>query len=314
MRTNVTFKSDDIPMAGHLYVPDDHKKGDRRAGVVVSHPFGGVKEQTAGKYAEALSERGFVVLTFDARYQGESGGAPRFLEDPFARAEDIKSAVTHLCTLASVDPNRVGALGICASGGYVPYAAQTDLRIKAIGTVSAADMGMLYREGLGGTSNERALHQMLEESAKARNDEAAGKPPRLDPIVPNSRAEITDKTPDLYAEGYEYYRTPRAQHPHSPNLFLFRSVDRIAQFSSYDGIHMLGPRPLLMIAGNDADTRYFSELAVSKAMPPAELFIIDGATHIDLYDREPFFAQVVDKLDAFYSASLGGVQRVARAA
>ena len=117
MRTNVTFKSNDLKIAGHLYLPDDYKKGEKRPAIVVSHPFGGVKEQTAGLYAKKLSEKCFITLAFDASYQGESEGEPRFLEDPFLRAENIKSAVSFLETRDEVDEQGIGALGICASGG-----------------------------------------------------------------------------------------------------------------------------------------------------------------------------------------------------
>ena len=147
-KTNVTYDSAGIPLAGHLYTPDDSHTGPRPA-IVVGHPGSGVKEQAAGLYARHLSEEGFVTLAFDAAYQGQSEGEPHTLEDPFHRVEDIKSAVTFLSLRDEVDAERIGALGICASGGYVMPAAATDHRVKAVATVSAVDEGSVFRDGLG---------------------------------------------------------------------------------------------------------------------------------------------------------------------
>jgi fermentation-respiration switch protein FrsA (DUF1100 family) len=303
MRSNVTFNSNGLKVAGHLYLPDDYKKGEKRPAIVVGHPLGGVKEQTAGLYAKKLSEKGFIALAFDASYQGESEGEPRFLEDPFARAEDVKSAVTFLATRDEVDQEQIGALGICASGGYVPYAAQTDRRIKAVATVSAADIGDLLRRGTyykaGGTSEE-TLEQHLEESNKARIEEAKGMPPPRKHIVPNSPEEVPKDAPTLFREAADYYRTPRAQHPNSQNWMLIRSMDKIAGYSSYDRVDMISPHPLLMIAGTEADTRYFSEMAINKANDPKELFLIKGATHIDMYDRDKYVSPAVEKISGFF--------------
>jgi fermentation-respiration switch protein FrsA (DUF1100 family) len=285
MKSNVTFKSNGLKIAGHLYLPDEYKEGEKCPAIIISHPMGGVKEQTAGLYAKKLSERGFITLAFDASYQGESEGEPRYLEDPFARAEDVKSAVTFLETRDEVDGEEIGALGICASGGYVPYAAQTDRRIKAVAGISGADVGDMVRNGFG-NSTLPSLENLLEQSAKARIEEAKGKPPLLAHIVPNTPEEVPKDAPGLMREGTDYYRTPRAQHPNSPNWFLVRSIDKVAGYSSYDRVDMISPRPLLMIAGTKADTKYFSERAIEKAKEPKELFLIDGATHISLYDKK----------------------------
>src|SRR5262249_40001856 len=161
MKSNVTFESAGLQLAGHLYTPDE-TTSDRRPGIVVSHPASGVKEQTAGRYAERLAHEGFVTLAFDAAHWGKSAGEPRFLEDPFRRIEDIKNAVTFLSLRDEVDPGRIGALGICASGGYAIPATATDHRIKAVATVSASDLGSWFRDGLGRTQNPEVLQALLD--------------------------------------------------------------------------------------------------------------------------------------------------------
>jgi fermentation-respiration switch protein FrsA (DUF1100 family) len=303
VQTPVTFLSNTFTLAGILFTPDSHT-GGRLPAVVVSHPGGGVKEQTASLYAERLAAEGYATLVFDAAYQGESGGEPRFLEDPFQRSEDIKSAVTYLTTRDDVDADRIGALGICASGGYVPFAAQTDHRIKAVGTISALDIGDYLGTGLGHGQDPAVLDTLLTTAGALRTAEARGEEPTYEIWAPPT-AEGLESAPALYREAHDYYCTPRAQHPRSENKWLLQSIDRIAQFDAYAKIAMISPRPVLMIAGSEADTRYFSEEAIAKAAEPKELFLVDGASHIDLYDRDQYVSQAVTKLDDFFGKYLG---------
>ncbi|KAE9362886.1 alpha/beta-hydrolase [Stipitochalara longipes BDJ] len=285
MAQSVTYQSRGITYAANLFFPPgEPTQNGKRAAIVVSHPFGGVKEQTAGLYAKLLAEAGFITLAFDAAYQGASSGEPRYLEDPYQRVEDVKAAVTFLTTRDEVDAERIGALGICASGGYVPAAAATDRRIKAVATISGADTGRLFREGLGGGQSRDDLFKALEQAGKERTLEAKSGKPHLEHIVPNTQQEVAAGTPTLYKEGTDYYRTPRAAHPNSVNWYISRSIDILATYSSYAFVDLISPHPLLMIAGSEADTLYFSKDAIAAAKEPKELFIVPGKTHIDLYD------------------------------
>jgi hypothetical protein len=183
MKTNVRYDSVGLQLAGHLYTPDDEANGPRPA-IVVGHPGSGVKEQAAGLYAKRLAEHGFVSLAFDAAYQGESEGEPRGLEDPAHRVEDIKAAVSFLSVRDEVDPNRIGALGICASGGYVIPATATDHRIKVVATVSGVDMGRQFRNGGDGKQDPAIIQGMLDAAAAARTGEARGEGVGVFPIFP----------------------------------------------------------------------------------------------------------------------------------
>jgi uncharacterized protein len=236
---------------GEPLPPPSFEQKPQKAAIVVAHPFGGVKEQTAGLYAQKLVEEGFITLAFDAAYQGESTGEPRYLEDPFQRVEDIKNALTYLTTLDSVDPDRIGAIGVCASGGYVPFAAQTDRRIKAVATVSAADVGGLFRSGLSSSQTRSELLSQLAEAGAERTKEAHGQKPRLEHVVPNTPGEVPAGCPDLYREGTDYYRTSRAQFPTSVNWYVWRSVDLWAGYSSFGLSEVISPHPLLVIAGGE---------------------------------------------------------------
>ncbi|MFI7611110.1 alpha/beta hydrolase [Nonomuraea terrae] len=302
MRTDVTFLSAGLKIAGHLHTPGGEAIG-RRPAIVVGHPGSGVKEQAAGLYARRLAEQGFVTLAFDAAYQGESEGEPRGLEDPAHRVEDLKAAVTFLATLQGVDPDRIGALGICASGGYALAAAATDHRIRAVGTVSAVDLARQFRLGADGTQDPAVIRGMLEAAAAARTAEARGEGVRSFPLFPDTGEEARRGGPHVY-EGWEYYCTPRAQHPRSAKSLTWSSVDRVATFDAFGALTLLAPRPLLMIVGREAVTSWMSVEAFQKAPGPKELLWIDGAMHTDLYDKEAYVTPAVAKLTGFFQAHL----------
>ena len=171
---SVKFINGSLEMAGNLYFPEGFDASRKYAAIVCVHPGGGVKEQTAGRYAEQLAREGFVTLAFDASCQGESGGTPRFLEDPYARVNDVRSAVDFLATQDFVDRDRIGALGVCAGGGYAIHATMTDRRIKAVGAVSAVNIGSMFRVGWHGNEAPEKSIALLELGAAARTREAAG--------------------------------------------------------------------------------------------------------------------------------------------
>ncbi|WP_201004133.1 alpha/beta hydrolase [Paenibacillus glycanilyticus] len=303
MKTDVTFESVGIKIAGHLYSPKGEVDVPRPA-IVIGHPGTAVKEQSAGLYAKRLAEKGLITLTFDAAYQGESGGEPRGLEDPYHRVEDFKAAVSFLSIRNDVDPERIGALGICASGGYVIPATVTDHRIKAVATVSAADIHLQFRKGSDGKQDPAIFRSMLDAAVQARTSQARGEGIGVFPIFPETEDQARAMG-DLHAfEGWEYYCTDRAQHQRSAKFFTWDSIDRIAYFEAFRFIDQISPRPLLMIAGNQAVTSWMTTDAIAKAKEPKELFWLDGATHVDTYDKDEYVTTAISKLAEFFRTHL----------
>jgi len=302
MKTDVSFDSAGLTLAGHLYLPDNGAPAPYPA-IVVGHPGSGVKEQTAGLYAHRLAEQGFATLTFDAAYQGESEGEPRGLEDPAHRVEDMKAAVSFLSANDMVDPNRIGALGICASGGYAIATAASDARIKAVATVSGVDIARQFRYGADGTRAPAIYRGMLDVAAAARTAEAHGEGVGVFPLFPTTESEARADGQHVF-EGYEYYCTDRAQHPRSAKMFTWSSVDRLATFDAFRFVDWISPRPLLWIVGTEAVTSWMTSEAFMAAREPKEVFWIDGASHVDLYDKDEFVTPAITKLSSFFTLSL----------
>lgn len=300
---SVKFKSNGITLAGNLYYPEGFQSGNKPiAAIVVSHPGAGVKEQTAGLYAKRLAEKGFITLTFDAAYQGESEGMPRGLEDPAQRVEDIRSAVAFLTTIKGIDATKIGVLGICASGGYSIVAAATDHTIKAIATVSGVDLGDWNRKGSDGKQDPQIIQSMLDAAAADRIATLNGNAPGTFGI--RFTEEQAKALGGINYEGWEYYSTKRAEHPNQTNFMTWSSVERIAGFYSPHFAHLIAPRPVLMIAGTEAQTLWMTKDAYEKANEPKELFLIEGSTHVSLYDKEQYVTPAVIKLDAFFKSNL----------
>jgi len=301
----VTYPARNIGTAivANLFKPAGFQTSRTYAAIVVTHPFGGVKEQTAGLYALHLAEQGFLTLAYDASYQGESGAEPRLMEVPAQRLDDISCAIDFLVGHPLVDAERIGSLGICAGGGYALCNAATELRVKAVAAVSTFDLGEARREGMGAISYEERMKR-LKDAGEARSREAGGEPVRLVPVVPDNTASFTQSTPQLYREGHDYYRTARAQHPNSPNRYVFSSLPLQMAFFPFERLDTISPRPLLVIAGSRADTLFWSRQVYEKAREPKELHVIEGATHIDMYDRPQFVAPAVTKLTDFFGRHL----------
>ncbi|PPT86627.1 MULTISPECIES: alpha/beta hydrolase [Xanthomonas] len=291
-------------IAANLFKPPGFDGANKYPAVVIVHPIGGVKEQTAGLYALHLARKGYITLAFDATYQGDSGGEPRLMELPAARVDDVSSSIDFLSAHANVNPDRIGLLGICGGGGYALNAAQTELRIKAVATVSAADIGGLRRSGLGGSRQSAERIKLLKEASLQRSLEAQGGPVRLTATVPESAKDFTSSTPVMYREGFEYYRTSRGRHPNAVCRAVFSTLPAQMAFYAFEALETISPRPILMIAGDKADSLYFSQDAYSKAIEPKELFLVAGATHIDMYDKRQYVVPAVHKLSSFFDSHL----------
>ncbi len=302
--TQVQFRAHGLQVAAILNMPTS-TEGEKKSypAIVCVHPGSSCKDQTAGMYAKKLAEQGYVTIAFDASYQGESEGEPRFAEYPAARVEDIRCAVDYLATLDDVDMERIGVLGVCAGGGYAVHAAMTERRIRAVGTVVAINIGRGYR-------GEGDPIQILEAVAQQRTAEARGAEPLVTNWIPTSHAEREAAgMNDIDLVGaVDYYTTARGQHPNSPNQLRFTSVDAIIGFDAFHMVDSLLTAPLQIIIGS-VKGAYGSygdgiELYERAASVNKDLFIIEGTSHYDLYDQPEPVNQAVDTLTTFYKEFL----------
>jgi fermentation-respiration switch protein FrsA (DUF1100 family) len=304
-RTTVSFDSAGIPLAAHLHTPDTSAPGPWPA-LVVGHPGTGVKEQTSGTYARLMAERGFVTLAFDAANQGESGGLPRGLEDPAQRVEDFKAAVSYLTTRDDVDPDRIGLLGICASGSYSLAATGGDHRVRAVATVSTAEPARQFRLGADGTQDPSVFQALLDAAAAARSAAARGEDPGTMTMFPETAEQARALGGEHGAEGFEYYCTPRGRHQRSAKTLAWESIDRMAFHDAFTAVPLIGPRPVLQIIGERAVTAWMAVEAHQRATGPKEIHWIKDASHVDLYDKKQYIDPAVDKLTDFFTTHLTG--------
>ncbi|ORA39325.1 alpha/beta hydrolase [Mycobacterium aquaticum] len=280
---NVSFLNQyRMSVSGSLFAPKDLDRRARTSAVVVGHPMGAVKEQSANLYATKLAEQGFVAMSLDLSFWGDSAGEPRNAVSPDIYAEDFSAAVDFLRTQAFVDRERIGALGICGSGSFVVSAAKIDPRIKAIATVSMYDMGAANRNGLRHSVTAEQRQQIIEHAARQRDVEFAGGAVEYTAGTPE---QLTDRSTAVDREFYDFYRTSRGFSSKTTTHPTLASNVKFMNFYPFTDIETISPRPMLFIAGEHAHSREFSEDAFRLAGPAKQLVIVPGAGHVDLYDR-----------------------------
>ena len=298
----INFKNRNWDVAGNLYLPENFDKTNKYPAIVCVHPGSSVKEQTAGLYANQLATSAFITLTFDASFQGESGGEPRFLEDPATRVEDIRCAIDFLTTLEFVDNERIGALGICAGGGYAANASISEKRIKAIATVAATNASRAFREA--------NPVETLKAVAQQRTAEANGAEKLINNWIPNSVQEAKRagmEELDLM-EAIDYYRTPRGQHPNSCNKLLFTSMANLIMFDAFHLAEYFLTQPLLVIVGDKVGAfgsyRDGFDLYNKAASDNKKIYTVKGAGHYDLYDQPKATNEALQQIIPFFQENL----------
>lgn len=300
-REKVTFKNRyGITLAGHLYLPKNLEKAPALA---ISGPFGAVKEQASGLYANAMAERGFAALAFDASYTGESGGEPRHVASPDINTEDFSAAVDFLGLQANVNRDKIGIIGICGFGGFALNATAADKRVKAVATTSMYDMSRVNARGYFDSTTPAQRTEILEQMSQQRWEDAKSGTPKLaSQGLPN---EIKGDEPQFVKDYFDYYKTDRGFHTRSINSNSSWTVTTpisLMNMPILTYIDEISPRPMLLIAGSEAHSRYFSEDAHKAAAEPKELIIIPEAVHTDLYDKADIIP--FDKLESFFTENL----------
>ena len=302
----VTFKNQyKMNIAGNLYLPKDMDKSKKHAAIIVGHPVGAVKEQSADLYAVKMADRGFVTLSVDLAFWGGSDGQPRNAVAPELYAETFSAAVDYLGTGPFADREKIGAIGICGSGSFAISAAKIDPRLKAVATISMYDMGAANRNGLNHSLTLAQRKQIIADAAEQRYVEFQGGATKY---TSGTVHEITEKSNPIEREFYDFYRTPRGEFTpagSSPLLTTHPTLSsntKFMNFYPFNDIETISPRPLLFITGDQAHSKEFSEDAYKRAAEPKELYYVAGAGHVDLYDRVELIP--FDKLESFFKANL----------
>ncbi|MFQ2257323.1 alpha/beta hydrolase [Aeromonas dhakensis] len=303
--SHVTFPNRNgqgITMAAIVHFPPHFDERKQYPAVVVSHPGGGVKEQTAGLYASKLAEQGLIAIAFDRSYQGESSGEPRQLENPHVSTEDVSAVVDYLTTLPYVDQNRIGAMGICAGAGYSANAAIQDRRIKALGMVSAVNIGQMFRNGWDNSVKDADAMGYLAFGSQARTTDAAGTAYATIPLAPLREEDAPNEE---LREAWEYYHTPRCEHPNAPGFALTRNLNQIITYDAYHKAEAFLTQPILAVAGSVAGSKWMSDdLLARAASTDKTLHVVEGANHMSLYDVPHYVDEAVAKLAPFFLRTL----------
>lgn len=306
----VTYVVNGVEIAANLYVPADYSEKDEKKypAVAVAHPNGGVKEQVSGLFAQNLAEAGYIALAFDASFQGASGGLPRGLDIPENRVNDVHGAVDYLSTLKKVDSTRIGLLGICGGGGYTLKAAQTEKRAKAVATLSMFNTGAVrLNNGLKGYEPSADIQKRLLDAMNARTEEAlTGKTvyPAPSNTPSPTREQLLAQPKGLYSEGGLYYYFDY-KHPKAGAAVPLKCLPDLIDFDVRRNMNLVNV-PLLMMAGSAADTLYMTEDAFNLATGTEnkELYLIDGATHIQTYFVPEYVEKETLKLVEFFGKNL----------
>ncbi|WP_156402355.1 alpha/beta hydrolase [Caulobacter sp. Root1472] len=302
----VTFKTQyQTTVAANLFLPKDLDQGAKIAAIVVGHPMGAVKEQSANLYATKMAEQGFVAMSLDLPFWGESEGSPRNAVSPDFYAEAFSAAVDFLGTRPFVDRERIGAIGVCGSGSFVISAAKIDPRMKAIATVSMYDMGAANRDALNHSLTIVQRKAIIAAAAQQRYAEFEGGETAYTGGTTHS---LTADTDPIQREFYDFYRTPRGAFtpvggsPETTTHPTLTSNVKFMNFYPFNDIETISPRPMLFISGDQAHSREFSAEAYRRAAEPKELVWVPGAGHVDLYDRVDLIP--FDKLTGFFKQHL----------
>jgi fermentation-respiration switch protein FrsA (DUF1100 family) len=302
----VTFKNQyRMNVAGNLFTPKTLNRNDKAPALVVGHPMGAVKEQSANLYATMMAERGFAAMSIDLPFWGESEGQTRNLVSPDIYAEAFSAAVDYLGTQGCVDRNRIGAIGICGSGSFVISAAKIDPRMKAIATVSMYDMGAANRDALLKSQTVAQRKAIIAEAAEQRYAEFTASETKY---TSGTVQALTADTHPIQREFFDFYRTPRGEFtpkggsPKTTTHPTLTSNTKFMNFYPFNDIETISPRPMLFITGDRAHSKEFSEDAYKRAAEPKELVYVPGAGHVDLYDRVNLIPW--DKLETFFNRHL----------